>query len=153
MNRTLGFFLGSAAVFAMLVYILGQPVPLAPPENRNIVAADGYARTEAVRITAPESRQAGVESLSSAPDTRQTVVEPQPPAAVPQGPAATAPAPVAPEPVVETMPGDSDSSGADDEAGMIEAWLAQSDVDVTEGPESTPGDSVGPPAPVPRCAR
>ncbi len=39
MNRTLGFFLGSALVFVLLVYLLGQPVPLAPPARETTVSA------------------------------------------------------------------------------------------------------------------
>lgn len=77
MNRTLGFFLGSAAVFAMLVYILGQPVPLAPPPERE----PAPAALAIPPVDDPE--QPGVAQSSPAPVARPAAAAAEPVPAAP----------------------------------------------------------------------
>ncbi|NNF62101.1 MAG: hypothetical protein HKN06_12355 [Gammaproteobacteria bacterium] len=136
MNRTLGFFLGSAAVFAMLVYMLGQPVPLASPHDR-----DGAALAGAVVPTPPDGQPgpaplAAAKALADAPGPEEMpseevadevalveewlqVARDSTEQAGPPAPSAVDPAPAAPSELAEAEPA---------------ASAGQTDVPVTTAP-------------------
>ncbi|MDH3647229.1 MAG: hypothetical protein OER80_10680 [Gammaproteobacteria bacterium] len=105
MNRTLGFFLGSAAVFAMLVYILGQPVPLAQPVNRDAGLRKEILGTEPIQIPAPITKP-----VAAAPQPAKPVLPTIPDKQEPE------PVPVTPAPATVDEP---------DENALAEIFLAQ----------------------------
>ncbi|MDH3589099.1 MAG: hypothetical protein OEQ74_06820 [Gammaproteobacteria bacterium] len=140
MSRTLGFFLGSAAVFAMLVYILGQPVPLAVPADRQKEAADQSAFVRSAVVPVP-ARRSEPEQQPSLPQTDA----PAEAAPVQPLPADSGPPPATLEATPEAAP----TPDQTNEVELVETWLANAP---DEGPAEEvvaveSAQSMGPPRP------
>ncbi|MBT8116825.1 MAG: hypothetical protein KJO66_03265, partial [Gammaproteobacteria bacterium] len=126
MNRTLGFFLGSAVVFVMLLLILGQPVSLAPPADREQPAAPD-AGTTVAQIPQPEiqadapSKQAPVPQVRESPATATEALFSVP---------VTAPDVAASSGFISAQDGAPASTGIEDqdENQLVESWLASTTI-------------------------
>lgn len=124
MSRTLGFFLGSAAVFALLVLILGQPVQLAPPASRDYLPTG--TRTASIPVQVPVPQDPPAQGPATQPETATARTVPQ--SAMPLEAAAETPLPPATdsvnavtvsEPVVAPVVVE-----YQDENQLAETWLA-----------------------------
>ncbi|MBT8421590.1 MAG: hypothetical protein KJP03_00565 [Gammaproteobacteria bacterium] len=92
MNRTLGFFLGSATVFAVMVFVVGQPVSLAPPAKRSADLRVERAIVNEIRI--PDKRlrptDAPVQTAASGRSSAHDMTVPVPDSLTNPAPAAAA---------------------------------------------------------------
>ena len=153
MNRTLGFFLGSAVVFGLLVFMLGQPVSLAPPANRD-AGLRSATTTAPIRIPDPVS---GRVTPPRHEPLQRDVLQPLTPA-LPAQPALREPEPAAmaisgnpshgnAEPVPEAKPeaeaepetvtAEVVAEQHDDETALVENWLASTAALPADGSSDT----------------